>query len=640
MPSNFLYNVYNTMLDGLYAFDQDAKITHVNPAATCILGYTSEELLGKMGHFIFHAHKHTIGLLDCPVYKAFLEGKAFIAEDVFITKSGEHIDVSLSANPIMEDEKQIGYVVIFRDISEKKRLEKERDAFYSIVKNTDDIIVIKDLNLRVIATNQAFVKAAGRASLEEMIGKTDAEIFNVSEESEPIKSYMDDERTAQQLPNGHSLIREEPVIYPNGEVRIFKTRKFPIYKDQKVFATANISMDITQEKAYAKTLEKQISQEIAHREENETFFGKIFETANLGICLTDIQGRFVAVNPAYCSIYGYEEAELIGNHFTMVVPEEYKKTLSQLHDDFLLRKQEEIGTEWEVIGKNGRHIHIYATAGILDNIVGGPYKITTISDITEIVEARRLQKEQEALLIQQSKLAAMGEMLGHIAHQWRQPLNVINCTTLDIKLKQEMHQLDNASLNQSLLNIEALTDQMSETINDFMDFYRPDKQKRSFNLHESITNAIKIIAPQLKSSKISLLLHINEHLTLFGSAGEFQQVILNLLTNAKDAFMHQKNNQRQIIISTKEEEETIVVCVEDNAGGIEKAILPKIFEPYFTTKVHSGGTGIGLYMSTMIIKQTFNGALEVQNIYINENPLGARFIVKLPKWDEKRDLYE
>jgi len=631
MESKFLKNVYNAMAEGLYAFDADAKITHLNPAAIRILGYDEKDLLGKIGHFIFHAHKGTVGLLDCPLYKAFLEGVPYESESIFITKAAAPIHVNVSATPLMENDTQIGYVVLFRDISEKKRLEKERDAFFSIVKNTDDIIVIKDLNLKVIATNEAFVKASGKKSLDDLIGKTDAEIFGVSETSEPIATYMSDERRAQTLPNGHSLVREEPVFYPNGETRTFKTRKFPIYKDGTVFATANISMDITQEKLYTQSLEAQISQEVAHREESESFYGKIFETANLGICLTDTQGRFVAVNPAYCKIYGYEEAELIGKPFTMVVPPERHEQLKALHDEFLFLKIEELGMEWEVVRKDGKHIQIYASAGILENIVGGPYKITTISDITEMIQARKMQQEQEALLIQQSKMAAMGEMLGHIAHQWRQPLNVINCTTLDIRLKKDMEQLDNATLDKSLLGIETLTDQMSETINDFMSFYKPDKVKRDFLLHESITNASKIIAAQLGSYKITLLIHVDETIMIYGSSGEFQQVILNLLTNAKDALITKETIQRKIIISAKEEVSQVLVHFEDNAGGIDEAILPKIFEPYFTTKVHSGGTGIGLYMSSMIVKQTFKGTLEANNIYNASTILGARFTITLPK---------
>lgn len=286
--------------------------------------------------------------------------------------------------------------------------------------------------------------------------------------------------------------------------------------------------------------------------------------------------------------------------------------------------------EWSVVRKDGKIIHIYASAGILDNIVGGPYKITTISDISETIEARQIQKEQEALLIQQSKLAAMGEMLGHIAHQWRQPLNVINCTTLDIKLKKEMQALCDTTLENSLNSIESLTDQMSETINDFMDFYKPDKQKKLFSLFQSIRNTHHIIAPQLKAYKINFTLNVDESLSLYGPPGEFQQVILNLLTNAKDAFASKESNEKNLSVHAHKSKDAIVLSIEDNAGGIAESIIEKIFEPYFTTKNHLGGTGIGLYISSMIIRQSFDGTMVVQNIMLNQDQVGARFVLSFP----------
>lgn len=630
MEYSFLKTIYDAMNEGLYVFNMQGKITHANRACEEILGFSNEELIGATGHFLFHAHKDDTGLLECDVYKAFLAGKAFQKEDVFITKTGKKIDVYLSATPLFEEGVMTSYAVLFHDITEKKRLERERDAFYSIVENTDDIIVIKDLNLRVIATNNAFVKASGRNSVDELVGKTDAEIFDVSEETQPIKGYMRDERYAQTLPPGQSLLKEEVVIYPTGQKRVFKTRKFPIYKEGKVFATANISMDITEEKDYLEKLEQKITQEIAHRMENENFYGKIFQTANLGICLTDKEGRFVAVNPAYCKIYGYSEAELIGQPFTMVVPEDKRALLETLHREFIEKKGIEVGAEWEVVRKDGHTITIYATAGILENIVGGPYKITTISDISELIEARKLQKQQEALLIQQSKLAAMGEMLGHIAHQWRQPLNVINCTCLDIGLKKEMGVLNNAMLSESLLSIENVTDQMSQTINDFMDFYKPNKTRSRFLVHEVVWSAHKIIDAQLKNNKIQFNVHMDENLELFGPFGELQQVMLNLFSNAKDAFAKGVKKEKKLCVVARRTGDEVIVCVEDNAGGIDEAMHEKIFEPYITTKSETGGTGIGLYMCMMIMSGSFGGSIKVENIFSDEECIGARFVLKFP----------
>lgn len=634
MRDNFLENVYNAMQEGLYAFDGDGKITQVNHAAQKLLGYSEEEMLGHIGHYLFHSHGDQISLLQCPMYKAFLHTTSFVGEEVFITKEGVAFDAYVSGSPLLKEGKKIGYVILFRDITEQKKIQKERDALFSVVKFTEDIIVIKDLNLRVIATNDAFAKASGHKSIEEMIGKTDAEIFGVSEDMEPIAGYMNDERKAQKLPEGKSLLREEEVYFPDGTVKIFKTRKFPIYQKGKVFATANISMDITREKEYAQDLESKFFLEHTKRIQSDSFYNQIFSTANLGICLTDTDGRFVVVNPTYCDIYGYSEAELIGKHFTIVVPDEQKEMVTKLHDDFLLRKKMELSDEWKVVRKDGKQIHIYASAGILENIIGGPYKITTISDITEIVEARKIQKEQESMLVQQSKLAALGEMIGHIAHQWRQPLNVINCTTLDIKLQRDMHLLNDSSLEQSLLSIEKITHQMSETINDFMNFYKPSKQKKRFYLHDSVQFASKIIALQLKNAKISLSFALDEKLSIFGSSSEFQQVVLNLISNAKDAFATQNIESKQICIFTRELDNVVELCVEDNAGGIRDEIFGKIFEPYFTTKENLNGTGIGLYMSLMIMKESFNGTISVENIVNDTIIMGARFILSFPKKDE------
>jgi len=144
-------------------------------------------------------------------------------------------------------------------------------------------------------------------------------------------------------------------------------------------------------------------------------------------------------------------------------------------------------------------------------------------------------------------------------------------------------------------------------------------------------SASKIIAPQLSSYKITLLVHADASIMLYGSAGEFQQVILNLLSNAKDAFLDKAIEQRILVVSAREENKVVILCIEDTAGGIDATLLEKIFEPYFTTKEHSGGTGIGLYMSSLIIQQTFQGSIEVENIVSDTGPSGARFILRLPK---------
>jgi len=611
--------IYDALDEGLYSFGEKGEILQINKFARQILGYTQEELLGKIGHDIFHLHSFTeqLPIEECPIYKAFLAKKSYKGEEKFRIKDGTIILAEVSGSPIVDSElKASGYVVLFRDITEKRKQEEQIFALNRVVQESRDIIVIKDLDLKVIATNKAFAKASGKTSVEELLGKTDAQIFGISENEEPVKSYMRDEKNTQKLSAEEFLKVEEPVIYPDGSTKIFKTLKFPIYDNDRLIATANVSTDITEEIEYKEHLEKKVKEEIQKAKENEFFYNQIFTTANLGICLTNIEGRFVAVNPAYCHIYGYHESELIGNHFTMVVPPEYRQTLTKLHDEFLIEKKTELTKEWEVMRKDGEHIHILATASLLENVVGGPYKITTVSDVTEAYKARELQQRQEAMLIQQSKMAAMGEMIGAIAHQWRQPLNAINCTTLDIKLKQEMEILDDETLFSSLSDLENLAQEMSRTIEDFMNFFKKDKKTLLFSVHECFSYALKIFGAQFRSQQISVHVDIDKELKLDGILGELEQVFLNFLSNAKDAFAEAKTADKQIKIYSLIEPHSTKIIYEDNAGGIEENTIAKIFNPYFTTK--QSGTGIGLYMSSLILKNTFNAKIYAQNIY-NEN---------------------
>jgi PAS domain S-box-containing protein len=408
--------------------------------------------------------------------------------------------------------------------------------------------------------------------------------------------------------------------------------KFPIFDQGKLIATANISTDITGEKEYNKILEQKIKEEIQKKEENESFYNQIFQTANLGICLTNLEGRFVAVNPQYCNIYGYTQEELIGKHFTIVVPDEYKQTLAKLHDQFLKEKKGELAKEWEVVRKDGERIYILASASILENVIGGPYKITTISDVTEARKTRELQQRQEAMLIQQSKMAAMGEMLGAIAHQWRQPLNVINCTTLDMKLKKEMGLLDDRTFESSIHDLENLTQEMSRTIEDFMNFFKVDKKIVEIDINECFSYALKIFEAQFKNNGIEVLIDIDKNIKICGIMGELEQVFLNLLSNAKDAFLTSDKEEKRVKIYTQRKDGAICIIFEDNAQGIEEEKISKIFDPYFTTK--KGGTGIGLYMSSLIISNTFGGKIYAQNIYKQGKPEGLKIICEIKK-DQK-----
>jgi len=234
------------------------------------------------------------------------------------------------------------------------------------------------------------------------------------------------------------------------------------------------------------------------------------------------------------------------------------------------------------------------------------------------------RQKQEALLIHQSRLAAMGEMIGAIAHQWRQPLNALGLVQQNLQFKYQMDKLDDDFMNQSMDKSARLIQKMSSTIDDFRNFFKPNKHIEPFNINNIIKSTADLLEAQLKNNNIKLQIICNENLIIKGFQGEFSQVILNLLNNAKDALIENNPKQPTIIIDAIKNNDTVTITIKDNAGGIPDGIIDKIYDPYFTTKEEGKGTGIGLYMSKIIVENNMSGTLRAFN-----DAEGANFVIEL-----------
>lgn len=255
------------------------------------------------------------------------------------------------------------------------------------------------------------------------------------------------------------------------------------------------------------------------------------------------------------------------------------------------------------------------------------FKILTIVDISEI-------KRKENLLAEQTKLAAMGEMIGNIAHQWRQPLNIISITASGTRIKKELGILSDEVLDDSLKQISETTEHLSDTIDVFKDFLKEDKEKSLFNLSQNIKNNLSLIETILKDNNIQVLLDLDNDIYIYNFSNEFSQAIINILHNANDAIKNKFNfNDTKVIkISTRQEKNKAIIEIIDNAGGINKDIIKKVFEPYFTTKHKYQGTGLGLYMTHKIIKMSMKGKISVSNkkfTFENKTYTGAYFKIIL-----------
>jgi signal transduction histidine kinase len=234
----------------------------------------------------------------------------------------------------------------------------------------------------------------------------------------------------------------------------------------------------------------------------------------------------------------------------------------------------------------------------------------------EIAERQRTSealREKERLLIQQSRLAAMGEMIGNIAHQWRQPLNVLGLNIQQLLLFYDDGQFSREFLAHGVDSSMKLIQHMSRTIDDFRDYFRPDKEKVEFRLSEAVAGALALMEGSLGHHRIATEVLSQCDPTVIGYRNEFAQVILNILSNAVDIFRERGIENPRVTITIGNEGERAVVAIADNAGGIPGEIMEKVFDPYFTTKSPQSGTGLGLFMSKSIIEKNMNGALTVRN---------------------------
>ncbi len=231
-----------------------------------------------------------------------------------------------------------------------------------------------------------------------------------------------------------------------------------------------------------------------------------------------------------------------------------------------------------------------------------------------VVEMVTDVRRKDQILIQQSRLAAMGEMIGNIAHQWRNPLNNVALIIQNLQLEYDSGTLTGEVMHSDIREAMAVLLHMSGTINDFRNFFREDKEKREFCIKKSVNSAMALVAASLSNKNIQIAIEGNDEVNAIGYQNEYAQAVLNIIANSREAALERKITDPHIFIRITVENGRSVLYIRDNCGGIADEVLPKIFDPYFTTRGPDRGTGIGLYMSKVIIEQNMDGHLTACNV--------------------------
>ena len=400
-------------------------------------------------------------------------------------------------------------------------------------------------------------------------------------------------------------------------------------------ATAKEAEDLNQK------LIGHVDQKNRELESSQLFFQTIFETANEGIWVLDKNFITTQVNMGVCKILGFTQEDIVGKPFKDFIDESLQeKFFKQTQHGYLINEQCN-----EIIFRDSNDKKLYCLISI-ESIKNMNDKedayFAMISDITqrqesqkELVELNSLleerisdevlkNREKDALMFQQLRHAQMGEMISMIAHQWRQPLTAISTLTSGMKLDLVLGTPDFDVYEKSLDYVDEHVQHLSETINDFRNFFNPNKELEASDIQELVDNALSIVGASLKQHSIELKIDITTTKNVLVFSNEVTQMILNLLKNAQDVFEEKEILNPYITIKAYEEDSLTVVEISDNAGGIPETIIDKIFDPYFSTKDAKNGTGLGLYMSKTIVEEHCKGRLNVHN-----TSDGCCFVIKL-----------
>ncbi|MFA5214909.1 CHASE domain-containing protein [Sulfuricurvum sp.] len=602
----WLNNLLKSATDGVHILDSEGNLIEYSSSFIRSLGYSEEEAR-YLSIFDWEAQiprqmlRQTMdSITQYPV----------MFETRHRRKDGTSFDVEITTQAIVLEGKRY-LSASSRDISERKNIEKalryEKETAQNYLDIVDVMIVVIDVNKKVKLINRRGCEIIGYTT-NEVLGKNWIENFLPERIHSEIEKEVVDKLI---LGSDDAGYYENPVLTKKGEERLIAWRNTLLFDPQgNLIGILGSGEDITE----IRQVQKQLR-------ESEEFYRSIFSSVHEAIFILD-NNRIIDCNDMALQLFEMSREALIGaNILDMAWNIQCDEMSFNRYLDSAYRG-DFVHARCSLVMEHGSEgIKIIETS--LSGFGQDKSKLILIThDITQ-----RLQEEK--MFRMQIRQAQMGEMISMIAHQWRQPLAIINSIISQLRLKELMKEESDPLVIESLIKVELQNAHLSQTISDYRDFFRPDKPKEHTLASALVNQALDLIDHTLKSHGIKIEKALNIDSELFIYRNEVLQVLIALLKNSLDAFTENGISDGTITITVTQEDEYGVLLIHDNAGGIAPAVISRLFTPYFTTKNKNIGTGLGLYMSKMIIEEHCRGELRVSST--GDETL---FTIKLPREKE------
>jgi PAS domain S-box-containing protein len=565
-------------------------------------------------------HPDDIGRIEAGRDEAIAKHEPFDLEFRGRHSSGEYRWISTKGGATFKEAgKAIRVFGVNIDITERKRAEealKESELRFRTMANAmPQLAWIARADGHIFWYNQRWYEYTGTVP-EQMEGWGWQSVHDPTELPKVL------ERWQTSIATGEPFDMTFPLRGADGVFRPFLTRVIPL-KDGagRVLQWFGTNTDVSELKRIEQALR-----------ESEALYRSIGESIDYGVWVCTADGRNTYASESFLKMVGITQEQCSNFSWGDVLhPDDAERTIAAWQECV------RTGGKWDIEhrfrGTDGQWHHVLARGVPVSNEQGEIISWAGINlDISRLKQAEEALKElneelenlvaqrtaelreKDQILLLQSRLAAMGEMIGNIAHQWRQPLNALGLIIQQTVLFYDLGELDKEVLNKNASQSMELIKHMSRTIDDFRNYFKPDKEKVEFNVRESIAKTVSLIEDSFKNQNISIEVVVNDDPVIYGYPNELSQALLNIINNARDALIERKIGNPLLTITIGSEDGRAFITIADNAGGIPGEIKDRIFDPYFTTKGPQQGTGVGLFMSKSIIEKNMGGRLTVRNI--------------------------